>query len=276
MRKIFIFCIVLAALSFNMAHAAGGKVLNPKVPIGGVLIVKFDEAPKSVLFDDKPIVAFPYRDSWRAVVPIPLSTKAGIYKFTAELSDAALFQKSITVQKKTPKVIILPVPKKLKLTPKEVVKNLASANSTIQNTVGKTADITRFNAPFGLPLEDNRKISSPFGEVRKTGSERITHLGVDFDAKKGTPVVAINTGIVSDAYSDPLYGQSIIVDHGRGIYSIYLHLNEMKVKAGDAVKKGTLIGAVGNSGLSSGPHLHLSIKINGIAVDPLNFVSSFY
>jgi murein DD-endopeptidase MepM/ murein hydrolase activator NlpD len=155
------------------------------------------------------------------------------------------------------------------------VQSLASTNETVGVTVQKVTDTTRFSTPFALPLRDNRKISSPFAEVRKTGEERITHLGVDFDQPKGSLVAAINDGVVAKAYVDPTYGNSIYVDHGRGIYSLYLHLDTMRVKAGDVVKKGTIVGTLGESGLASAPHLHLSIKINGTSVDPLQFVGSF-
>ena len=100
-------------------------------------------------------------------------------------------------------------------------------------------------------------------------------MGVDFDVPKGTAVRAINDGTVKNAYLDSIYGNSVIVDHGRGIYSLYLHLDSMSVKSGDTIEKGETLGFAGSSGLSSAPHLHLSVKINGVSVDPIQFVSAF-
>ena len=86
---------------------------------------------------------------------------------------------------------------------------------------------------------------------------------------------AINGGIVRKAYFDSVFGKSVVVDHGQGIFSLYLHLNEIRVKEGDQIKKGHLIGTVGQTGYAISPHLHLSVKISGVSVDPLKFVSSF-
>ncbi|HXF44084.1 MAG TPA: M23 family metallopeptidase [Candidatus Paceibacterota bacterium] len=233
------------------------------------------EEPQSAAFLGKKVEVFPYQNGFRAAVPVPLATKAGSYAFTADFADGTHFEKAITVRSGKGRIIVLPPPPKLGLTGKQVVQNLDSVNQTVRKSVEEVADITRFNATFGLPLYDNRKISSPFGEVRQTGSERITHLGVDFDNPKGRMVAAINSGVVKSAYLDAIYGNTVILDHGRGIYSLYMHLDTMKVKAGDAVKKGTIVGTVGESGLASAPHLHLSIKIKGVSVDPIQFVSVF-
>jgi len=273
--KSLMLALVAALFIFQTAHAANVEVIDPKLWAGETLVVKFDEMPQSASFLGKSVPVFPYREGWRAAFPVPLATKAGSYNFTADFGSGAHFEKTVLVKSGAPRTIVLPVPPKLGLTAKEVTQTLASVNSAIRKTVEKTSDVTRFTTPFGLPLRDNRKITSSFGEVRKTGEERITHLGTDFEMPKGSAVAAINAGIVSDAYVDPIYGNSVIIDHGRGIYSLYLHLDSMKVKKGDPVKKGTLVGTLGESGLASAPHLHLSIKINGVSVDPVQFISTF-
>ncbi|MEK7195302.1 MAG: M23 family metallopeptidase [Patescibacteria group bacterium] len=266
---------IFSIAASNIGYAASVVVFNPAVRQGETLVMKFSEVPKSAVFNGKEIVVFPYQNDWRAIVPLPLSMKTGAYRLTAEFSGGTSFEKNTTVLKKPIKTITLPPPPKLGLTDKEIVQNLAVANSGVRKTVEEVKDATLFAAPFGLPLADNRKISSPFGEIRKTGEESITHLGTDFDAAKGRAVGAINAGTVKSAYFDSIYGNSVIIDHGRGIYSLYIHLNTMKVKAGDAVKKGTLVGTVGDSGLASAPHLHLSIKVGGVSVDPVQFVRVF-
>lgn len=94
-------------------------------------------------------------------------------------------------------------------------------------------------------------------------------------AKKGSVIGAMNGGVVRYAGLDGTYGNMVVVDHGEGIYSMYLHLSKIAVKVGAAVKKGQLIGLVGDTGYATGPHLHLSVKIDGISVDPLSFVGIF-
>src|SRR3989344_6112118 len=85
----------------------------------------------------------------------------------------------------------------------------------------------------------------------------------------GAGVGAINAGLVRKAYVDAVYGNSVIVDHGQGIFSFYIPLDTIRVKEGAALKKGSLVGTVGNTGYAETPHLHLSIKINGVSVDPI-------
>jgi murein DD-endopeptidase MepM/ murein hydrolase activator NlpD len=99
-------------------------------------------------------------------------------------------------------------------------------------------------------------------------------LGVDLEAKEGDPVFSINDGVVRFSKELPNYGKTIIIDHGLGIFSLYLHLKEFKVSEGEKVKKGEIIALSGNTGYSISPHLHFSVKINGKSVDPLRFIDT--
>lgn len=266
---------IFFALFHTVAQAASFQIVNPKVLTGDALILKFDHVPKHIIFNRRAIIAFPYQNEWRGIAPVPLSTKAGLYRLVTELADGTVIKRTITVAKKRVTTVTLPPPPKLGLTPKEIVKNLAATNTAIRKIVQEIQNKTRFSKPFSPPLSGNWNISSPFGEVRKIGEEKVTHLGTDFNAPKGSVVAAINAGTVKKAYFDPIYGNAVIINHGRGIYSLYLHLDELNVKAGDQVDQGTRVGTVGDSGLASAAHLHLSIKINGFSVDPIRFISSF-
>ena len=174
-----VFSFFLVAVS---VRAANVEMLTPRVRSGEALLVKFDEAPRSVTFDGKAVLAFPYRTTWRAVLPLPLSAKIGTHRIVADFTGGARIERSIAVSKKIQKLIVLPPPPKLGMTAKEITQNLAVTNSAVRKNVEEVQDVTRFEEPFGLPLADNRKISSPFGEIRKIGEESITHLGTDFDA----------------------------------------------------------------------------------------------
>ena len=101
------------------------------------------------------------------------------------------------------------------------------------------------------------------------GRTRNPHTGVDLRAEEGTPVLASNSGVV--ALLDQLFfsGKSVILDHGWGTYSMYFHLSETLVREGDRVRTGAMLGRVGSTGRSKGPHLHWGIRINGARVDPL-------
>ncbi|HEF3953264.1 TPA: M23 family metallopeptidase, partial [Campylobacter jejuni] len=99
--------------------------------------------------------------------------------------------------------------------------------------------------------------------------------GTDFRAATGTPIYAANSGIVKIAKDRYFAGNSVVIDHGFGIYSQYYHLSKIDVKVGQKIKKGELIGLSGASGRVSGPHLHFGILAGGKQVDPLDFVSKF-
>ena len=120
------------------------------------------------------------------------------------------------------------------------------------------------------------RVTSSFGTLRSynLGPYDRTHNGVDFAAATGTPVQAVADGLVVLANELNVRGRSIVLDHGMGVYTGYWHLSEMHVKVGDFVRAGADIAAVGNSGRSTGAHLHWQLWVNGIAVDPLQWLRS--
>ncbi|MBA1437875.1 MAG: M23 family metallopeptidase [Epsilonproteobacteria bacterium] len=139
----------------------------------------------------------------------------------------------------------------------------------IYNTVTPKLYISK---PFILPLQS--KITSDFGKARVyNGSHKGYHSGTDFRAKVGTPIVATNDGKVVFVKDRFYSGGTVIIDHGEGIYSCYFHLSQFKVTKGQMVKRGEVIALSGKSGRVTGPHLHFSARINGIQVDPLQFVT---
>ncbi len=123
-------------------------------------------------------------------------------------------------------------------------------------------------------FSDLKRVSSGFG-MRKDpiDSTMKMHKGIDISAEIGTKVYAAGSGkIMRIASSEDGYGNCIVIDHGFGFVSRYAHLSGFKVKEGDEVKKGDLIGLVGNSGRSTGPHLHYEIEKEGEKIDPKKFI----
>jgi murein DD-endopeptidase MepM/ murein hydrolase activator NlpD len=116
-------------------------------------------------------------------------------------------------------------------------------------------------------------ITSTFGprEDPFTG-ERIMHLGIDLAAPEGAQVRAPAAGTVTFVGERAAYGNMIAIDHGRGIATHYAHLSRVLVKVGDVVERGQHIGGVGNTGRSTGPHLHYEVRVNGVPVNPRRYV----
>ncbi len=121
---------------------------------------------------------------------------------------------------------------------------------------------------FIMPVEG--RVSGQFGGQRiMNGIKKNPHAGMDIAVKEGTPVKASASGTVTLAAPDLFYsGNVVIIDHGYGLHTIYAHLKEIKVKRGDVVKQGDIIGLVGQTGRATGPHLHWGASVAGIKFNP--------
>lgn len=137
----------------------------------------------------------------------------------------------------------------------------------------------------GLQDKHNRLISMPSvwptrGWLTSRFGKRISpftgrphqHAGIDIAAETGTPVIAPARGLVSFVGHKGPLGQSVVINHGYGVRTVYGHNSEIHVKIGDEVVRGQLLAAVGSTGRSTGPHLHYSVEVRGVARDPLDYV----
>lgn len=126
-----------------------------------------------------------------------------------------------------------------------------------------------WQGPFALPLAGELKITTYFGEIRfVNGAETGRHSGMDFGAPTGTPILAPAPGKV--IFAEPMIttGDTVIIDHGLNLFTAYYHMDQLAVKAGQWLGAGEEIGTVGNTGFSTGPHLHWTATIGNTPVDP--------
>lgn len=131
----------------------------------------------------------------------------------------------------------------------------------------RVSETRRWSLPLTLPVEG--RVSSAFGLRRFfNGEPRSPHSGLDIAAPAGTPVKACADGTVILTGNHYFAGNSVYVDHGQGVISMYFHLSEIDVSSGSTVKAGQVLGKVGQTGRVTGPHLHLSISAQGQLVDP--------
>ena len=158
--------------------------------------------------------------------------------------------------------------------PKEVYDRIKNDNKLIGAAREIDSNLDFFKEKFILPV-DNAIITGVYGSQRiLNGKPRWPHYGVDFAQKKGTPIKAMADGVVTLSENDLYYtGATLIFDHGHGISTLYMHMDKIFVEVGDLVKQGDIIGTVGSSGRSTGPHLDIRLNWRNARLDPMTILN---
>jgi hypothetical protein len=162
----------------------------------------------------------------------------------------------------------LSLPSKMVTPPTEVLERIDAERARTQTAKQTWSDQRLWRLPFHRPVAG--KFTSVYGLQRVlNGKPKDPHRGVDFRAPTGTAVEAVADGRVILAESHYYAGNSMYIDHGNGVISLYFHLSQFDVSQGDIVKRGQIIGRSGCTGRATGPHLHLSVSVQGQLVDPV-------
>jgi hypothetical protein len=236
-----------------------------------------DPGEVSGQFGSNEITFFRLEGSVAAIIGIDLRKAPGEYKLAVSLPDSRVIEEVITVIGGD-----FPV-KEMAFTPEleeggynagSVVESIAENDGpNLYAAMAASSDAPYFQKSFAYPLDEIIDVG-PFGDIRKSGQIVLRHLGVDLDAASGTPVYAVNDGLVTGTLDLFSYGKTMVIDHGLGLFSLYLHLDEFSVALGQEVERGQVIGMSGNTGYSIEPHLHFSIKAGGANIDPLKFIEA--
>jgi len=208
---------------------------------------------------------------WFALAGASIETKPGKYPLEIHAETAAgeplEFQKQIAVFHQRYPQIALTVPGKYTAPSPEEQQEIAEDKKTKEEIFKTLTPEREWRGSFAPPVE--AEISDVFGVARVfNGTTQSTHLGLDFRVPAGTPVAAVNRGTV--ILARPLFfeGNFIVIDHGQGLMTLYLHLSKFLVKEGDTVEKGQEIAISGGTGRATGPHLHLAVRWQGIYLNP--------
>ena len=147
------------------------------------------------------------------------------------------------------------------------MREINQGKSVKEDAFAKKTAERQWSGDFHAPVD--ARISDAFGTQRKfNGKVQSTHQGLDFAVPSGTPIAALNTGTVLLARAMYFEGNCVVLDHGQGLLTLYLHLSEFKVKEGDQVERGQVIGLSGGTGRATGPHLHIAVRWQGIYLNP--------
>jgi murein DD-endopeptidase MepM/ murein hydrolase activator NlpD len=217
------------------------------------------------------------RKIWFALAGISLETLPGSYAL--ELSGdrfdgktvgtkVALSRKFVVARGTYPKIKVnLSVESKFTEPSPEQLKQIEEGQQIKKDYMNRVTADREWEGQFTAPAE--AAISDVFGSERIfNGKTSSPHLGLDFRVPSGTPVAAMNDGTV--LLARPLFfeGNFVVIDHGQGLLTLYLHLSEFKVNEGEHIKRGQEIGLSGGTGRATGPHLHVAVRWQGTYLDP--------
>ncbi len=264
---------LLVLVTFAVAGAFQAEVLNSEVNPGDAFLIKVKEVktlqPLSAVLNNKPFYFSSCgQGCFIAVGAVGIETKPGVY--TIQLSAGEKKKKlDLVVRHAGFPEITLTLPDKKVFPGPEDLKRAQREDAKLKALWQKVSE-RLWKGRFVLPLDN--AISTQFGTKRIINKKKISvHRGMDIRGKKGEKVKASNRGRV--VLSEELFfgGNTIVIDHGQGIYTIYMHLSEIQVKLDDIVAKGDSIGLVGSSGRATGPHLHLGVKVLNVNTNPVSF-----
>jgi len=274
-RKYSLTIVTLSFIAFyfmtTQVWAAALPKNNP-VP-GGIAVIPLGINSSSVpmvTYRDKRVMVAPDNkgdNQWLAVVGIPLAAKPGKHELQVE-SNPKSQKVTFTVKKKKYKSQYITLKNKRKVNPnKEDLERIGKEKKVIVASLKTWRETPEVNTKFVLPVKG--RLSSPFGLRRFFNKQpRKPHSGIDIAAAEGTPIVSPADGVIVNIGEYFFNGNSIFIDHGQGLVTMYCHMSKINVKEGQQVKQGEIIGAVGKSGRVTGPHLHWAVSLNDARVDP--------
>lgn len=264
---------LLVFLASATAHASIPQ--SSSVP-GGVAIVSLGNTSKHTVkpqawFNDHAVLVTTDNNKWVAVIGLPLGLKPGTHKLKASLSNNTKEYPFKVESKKYPEQhITLQDKGKVELNPENEARAMREI-ATIKQLKLHWHDKDNTDLEFIIPAEG--RLSGNFGLRRVfNGQPRSPHAGLDVAVPRGTPIMSSSPGTVLAVDEYFFNGKTIFVDHGNGLITMYCHLDQFDVQAGDAVNKGQQLGLSGMTGRASGPHLHWSVILNGAMVDPALFI----
>lgn len=256
MRKIL--CLMFASYPL-FANVPGGIA---KIPLG-----IFSETAPQVYYQDARVLVIPSDQGWVAIVGIALGAHPGMHDIRV-IDAERQTNLTFSVKDKNYPTEHLTIKNQRKVEPLAEDTNLiAQQYAETVATYKLWRDCEVNSIKLTVPVKG--RFSSPFGYTRIMNNiPKSPHSGLDIAASKGTPVRAASAGIVSNIGDYFYSGKIVFIDHGQSFITSYCHLDSIAVTKGQKVAAGDIIGSVGNTGRATGPHLHWSVSLNGVRVDP--------
>ncbi|MCR8642788.1 M23 family metallopeptidase [Paenibacillus sp. N1-5-1-14] len=231
--------------------------LIPAVASPGDMILVRHQSPADLTWQGKKVKLQQFGSGYYAYVSIPISLKPGTYPIGNQ--TLSIIDKKFETQ-------YLKVTKQMESMRQDTAR-IEADQKKINAARSKSEPTFLFTNDFMQPIEGT--LTTPYGYTRYVNNKLDNrHTALDLAAPEGTPIHATNDGVVALADSLYLTGNAIYLDHGMNLFSQYAHMSKVLVKTGDRVKKGDVIGLVGTTGFSTGPHLHFTFWANNTPVNP--------
>jgi murein DD-endopeptidase MepM/ murein hydrolase activator NlpD len=241
---------------------------------GGIAAVRLpaDADPASVRYGQRRVLVTLEKGETYAIVGLALEVKPGRHFLEARTRDKKPLRLAFEVSDKAYETQHLTIKDKRKVNPEpRDLERIDREQKRIGAALGHWSDSTPMTLDFLKPADG--PLSSPFGLRRYFNEQpRKPHSGLDIAAGEGAPIRAPAPGTVIDAGDFFFNGNTVFIDHGQGLITMYCHMSRIDVKPGQRVTGGEVIGAVGMTGRVTGPHLHWSVSLNDARVDPLLFL----
>ncbi|MEO8681587.1 MAG: peptidoglycan DD-metalloendopeptidase family protein [Vicinamibacterales bacterium] len=224
---------------------------------------------------DRDVATYRDGDTWRAIVGVDLDVKPGNYRVTAESGAAANGARGthvLRIVSRTFRTRRLTVDEAFVTPPASEQPRIERESALLAATWRSSATGRLWTTPFMRPVP--QAANSAFGSRSIfNGKPRTAHGGADFLSPAGTPIRAPNAGRIAVARKLYFSGNTVIIDHGLGVFSTLAHLSTIDVREGELVTPGQRIGLVGATGRVTGPHLHWAVRAGDARVDPLSLLA---
>jgi murein DD-endopeptidase MepM/ murein hydrolase activator NlpD len=245
-------------------------VKNTAIP-GGIAVIDFEtnHSNPTAFYNNMPLYVQHIKDQhWQVLVGIPLMEKLGKKSIKVQDSLTRSFDFEVTEHTYTQQHITLKGKKKKYVNPNLAHMDRIKSERPVLSSARKIfSGDALSNGLFTRPVDG--VTTSPFGLKRfYNGEARRPHTGLDYAGDTGTPIKAPADGKVILAGEFFFNGNAIFLDHGQGLISVYIHMNERLAQQGQQIKQGDVIGTIGQTGRATGPHLHWGIYLNQTVVNP--------
>ena len=261
----------LFAAIFTPAASAQQCTVKPaSIPLGETVRLRCEAPAATARLNGRTVRLFKQDGGdWQGLMPVAVADTPGTYpvEFLAE-DGTKLASVSLTIRK-----TVFPS-QNVTLAPQiEALRSTTEEMQTLTAFRDSVSDIKYWQDPLVAPLPGC--VISPFG-VKRLHNGKATgefHMGIDQRGAEGAPIIAVAAGVVKIVQPFNVLGGTVAIDHGQGLETMYLHMSKLNVELGAHVNKGDVIGYVGATGRANGPHLHWVVYVNGVAVNPQQWVT---